>query len=212
MLTEVDRLNRVISNYWPIPNLEPRLGIRSADEILDHCIRVVEREAGEAGVELVRRPCGNDIPLVLMDTDQMTQVFLNILINAIEATPKGGKVLIGQETDGEGRVQIAVEDTGGGIPREDLDKLFDPFFRQRKKGTGLVWPSSEYYRGHGGEIEVESEPGKERGLLLRSPHIRPRPKRIPWIWASLQEQLPCLRAGVPSHRLQRTRIRKNIGN
>ncbi|MCL4539221.1 MAG: ATP-binding protein, partial [Bacteroidetes bacterium] len=140
---------------------EPRLGIRSADEILDHCIRVVEREAGEAGVELVRKPCDKDLPLVLMDTDQMTQVFLNILINAIEATPKGGKVFIGQDVQDDGRVQISIEDTGGGIPRENLDKLFDPFFSTKKKGTGLGLAIVKgIIEGHGGEVEVESEPGK----------------------------------------------------
>jgi signal transduction histidine kinase len=102
-----------------------------------------------------------------MDTDQMTQVFLNILLNAIEATPKGGKVLIGQETDGEGRVQIAVEDTGGGIPREDLDKLFDPFFSTKKKGTGLgLAIVKSIIEGHGGEIEVESEPGKGTRFIV----------------------------------------------
>jgi two-component system, NtrC family, sensor histidine kinase HydH len=168
MLTEVDRLNRVISKLLAYSKpREPRLGIRSADEILDHCIRVVELEAREAGVELVRRPCGNDIPLVLMDTDQMTQVFLNILINAIEATPKGGKVLVGHETDDEGRVQIVVEDTGEGIPREDLDKLFDPFFSTKKKGTGLgLAIVKSIIEGHGGEIEVESEPGKGTRFII----------------------------------------------
>lgn len=162
MLTEVDRLNRVISKLLAYSKpREPRLSIRSADEVLDHCIRVVEREAAEAGVEIVRETGGDDIPLVLMDTDQMTQVFLNILINAIEATPRGGKVNVGCETDQKGRVMIHVADTGDGIPRENLDKLFDPFFSTKKKGTGLgLAIVKSIIEGHEGEIEVESEPGK----------------------------------------------------
>jgi len=162
MLTEVDRLNRVISKLLAYSKpREPRLSIRSADEVLDHCIRVVEREAAEAGVQIVRESGGDDIPLVLMDTDQMTQVFLNILINSIEASPRGGKVVVGCETDEQGRVMIHVADTGEGIPRENLDKLFDPFFSTKKKGTGLgLAIVKSIIEGHEGEIEVESEPGK----------------------------------------------------
>ncbi len=162
MLTEVDRLNRVISKLLAYSKpREPRLSIRSADEVLDHCIRVVEREAAEAGIEIVKEPGDNDVPLVLMDTDQMTQVFLNILINAIEATPRGGKVMVGCETDGNGRVRIHVADTGEGIPRENLDKLFDPFFSTKKKGTGLgLAIVKSILEGHDGDIEVESEPDK----------------------------------------------------
>jgi len=133
----------------------------SMDDIMDHCLRVVEREATQAGVRIVRSRPDGDLPLVLMDTDQMTQVFLNILINAIEATPRGGKVVVGCETDVQGHVMIHVADTGEGIPRENLDKLFDPFFSTKKKGTGLgLAIVKSILEGHDGEIEVESEPGK----------------------------------------------------
>lgn len=162
MLTEVDRLNRVISKLLAYSKpREPRLGIRSADEIVDHCIRIVEREASEAGIEIVRQKSAEDLPLALVDTDQMTQVFLNILINSIEATPKGGSVSVRAKTDEQGRLQIITEDTGEGIPRENIDKLFDPFFSTKKKGTGLgLAIVKSIIEGHGGEIEVESEPGK----------------------------------------------------
>jgi len=168
MLTEVDRLNRVISKLLAYSKpREPRLTIRSVDEVLDHCIRVVEREAAEAGVELVRRPRGDNTPLVLMDMDQMTQVVLNALINALEATPKGGKVFVTCETGESGRCCIIVEDTGEGIPRENLDKLFDPFFTTKKKGTGLgLAIVKTIVESHGGEIEVESEPGKGTRFII----------------------------------------------
>jgi two-component system sensor histidine kinase HydH len=162
MLTEVDRLNRVISKLLAYSKpREPRLGIRSIDEVLDHCIRVVEREAEEAGVELSQKPPTDEIPLVLMDTDQITQVFLNILINAIEAAAGGGKVSVGYDMSPDDRVLITVEDTGDGIPAEDMDKLFDPFFTTKRKGTGLGLAIVKgIVEGHGGEIETESEPGK----------------------------------------------------
>ena len=168
MLTEVDRLNRVISKLLAYSKpREPRLNVRSADEILDHCIRVLERETQAAGIELMRKPSPDDLPLVLMDTDQMTQVFLNILLNCVEATPRGGRITISSDVDDQGRVQIIFEDSGEGIPRENLDKLFDPFFSTKKKGTGLGLAIVKgIIEGHGGEIEVESEPEKGTRFIL----------------------------------------------
>jgi two-component system sensor histidine kinase HydH len=168
MLTEVDRLNRVISKLLAYSKpREPRLVIRSVGDVLDHCVRVVEREANEAGVEIVKTASADDTPLILMDTDQMTQVFLNVLLNAVEATPRGGKVFIRHEKDGEGLLRIVVEDTGEGIPRDNFDKLFDPFFSTKKKGTGLgLAIVKSIVAGHGGEVEVESEPGRGTRFII----------------------------------------------
>lgn len=168
MITEVDRLNRVISKLLAFSKpREPRLSIRSPYEILDHCIRVIEREAQGEGLELIRTTYADEMPLVLMDTDQITQVFLNILINAVEATPKGGKIFVKCELDEPGRLRIAVEDTGEGIPKENIDKLFDPFFSTKKKGTGLgLAIVKSIIEAHDGEIDVESEPGKGTRFII----------------------------------------------
>jgi two-component system sensor histidine kinase HydH len=168
MITEVDRLNRVISKLLAFSKpREPRLSIRSPYEILDHCIRVIEREAQGEGLELIRTTYADEMPLVLMDTDQITQVFLNILINAVEATPTGGKIFVKCEMDEPGRLRIAVEDTGEGIPKENIDKLFDPFFSTKKKGTGLgLAIVKSIIEAHDGEIDVESEPGKGTRFII----------------------------------------------
>ncbi len=176
MLTEVDRLNRVISKLLAYSKpREPRLTIRSAEEIVDHCVRVVEREARESGVEIIVEPSDPELPLVMVDSDQMTQVFLNILINAIEATPSGGKVMIALSATDEGRLQVVTSDKGQGIPRENIDKLFDPFFSTKKKGTGLgLAIVKSIIEGHAGEIDVESDP--ERGtrfIVTLNPYIEP---------------------------------------
>ena len=168
MLTEVDRLNRVISKLLAYSKpREPRLTVRAVDEILDHCVNVVEREATAAGVDIVRPPRTNGVPLVLMDTDQMTQVFLNLLINAVEAAGKGGRIHVGYDVDESGRPVVVVQDSGPGIERENLDKIFDPFFSTKKKGTGLgLAIVKSIIEGHGGEIEVDSEPGKGTRFLI----------------------------------------------
>lgn len=177
MLTEVDRLNRVISKLLAYSKpREPRLTIRSAEEIVDHCVRVVEREAREAGVDVVVESAESDLPLVLVDSDQMTQVFLNILINAIEASQSGGNVSVRLMTDSRGRVQVVTEDTGEGIPRENIDKLFDPFFSTKKKGTGLgLAIVKSIIEGHCGEIEVEPNPGQgTRFIVILNPYEPPQ--------------------------------------
>jgi len=168
MINEVDRLNRVISKLLAYSKpREPRLSISSPDEILDHCIRVIEPEVAAAGLEVTRTPCDQEIPLVLMDTDQMTQVFLNILLNAVEVSPRGGKIFIECGADHRGRLHIVVEDRGGGIPKENMDKLFDPFFSTKKKGTGLgLAIVKSIIEAHEGEIDVESEVGKGTRFIV----------------------------------------------
>ncbi|MEI6133995.1 MAG: ATP-binding protein [Desulfomonile sp.] len=176
MLTEVDRLNRVISKLLAYSKpREPRLTIRSAEEIVDHCVRVVEREARESGVEIIVEPSDPDLPLVMVDSDQMTQVFLNILINAIEATPSGEKVSIALVGTHNGRLQVVTSDKGAGIPRENIDKLFDPFFSTKKKGTGLgLAIVKSIIEGHGGDIDVESEPGNgTKFIVTLNPYVLP---------------------------------------
>ena len=176
MLTEVDRLNRVISKLLAYSKpREPRLTIRSAEEIVDHCVRVVEREARESGVEIIVEPSDPDLPLVMVDSDQMTQVFLNILINAIEATPSGEKVSIALVGTHNGRLLVVTSDKGAGIPRENIDKLFDPFFSTKKKGTGLgLAIVKSIIEGHGGDIDVESEPGNgTKFIVTLNPYVLP---------------------------------------
>ena len=176
MLTEVDRLNRVISKLLAYSKpREPRLTIRSAEEIVDHCVRVVEREARESGVEIIVEPSDPELPLVMVDSDQMTQVFLNILINAIEATPSGEKVSIALVGTHNGRLQVVTSDKGAGIPRENIDKLFDPFFSTKKKGTGLgLAIVKSIIEGHGGDIDVESDPGKgTKFIVTLNPYVLP---------------------------------------
>ena len=168
MLTEVDRLNRVISKLLAYSKpREPRMSIRSLDEVVDHCLRVLEREFASASIRLERKYCGESVPLVLMDADQMTQVFLNILLNAIEATPAGGAISVVSETTGGSKVSLVVQDSGEGIPREHLDKIFDPFFSTKKKGTGLgLAIVKSIIEAHDGEIEVESEVHKGTKFIV----------------------------------------------
>jgi len=102
---------------------------------------------------------------VLADPDQMQQVLINLVLNALDATPPGGRVEISarlEDSGGRAGVAVAVRDTGPGIPDELKPRLFEPFFTTKPagQGTGLgLAICRDIIRAHGGEIRVESQLG-----------------------------------------------------
>ncbi len=101
----------------------------------------------------------NDLPEVMHDPMQVHQVVLNLLMNGIQAIPEEGKVEVTLRGEGDFAV-IRVTDTGKGIPRDSLPKIFKPFYTTRKEGTGLgLSLAKSIVDSHGGKIEVSSEPG-----------------------------------------------------
>ena len=110
----------------------------------------------------------NGLPPVTGRKDQLMQVMLNLLANAMDAVSSGGAISIAAREAGAGMVEIAVRDTGPGIPRERQAHIFKPYVTSRPpgKGTGLgLFVASEIVRGHGGRIAVESAPGE--GCTMR---------------------------------------------
>jgi PAS domain S-box-containing protein len=100
------------------------------------------------------------LPRVLVDADQIRQVFINIIINAIEAMPEGGRLKIRAISKAE-FVSIEFADTGGGIPASSMDKIFDPLFTTKAKGIGLgLAMCKSISERHGGDIAVKSNEGK----------------------------------------------------
>jgi signal transduction histidine kinase len=109
----------------------------------------------------------SDLPSILVDANQLSQVLMNLLLNAAQATSEGGRITVSATRSSAGEaVQIRVSDTGCGIPADVLPHVFEPFFTtKRGKGTGLGLSISQtYVRSHNGEIQVES--GAERGTTV----------------------------------------------
>jgi PAS domain S-box-containing protein len=101
-----------------------------------------------------------NLPMVFADPRQMEQVLGNLIVNAWQAMPNGGKLTITAHRQKE-MVAIAVKDSGGGVPPENMQKLFEPLFTTKSKGIGLGLPiSQKLAEANGGRIEVQSEPGK----------------------------------------------------
>jgi signal transduction histidine kinase len=115
------------------------------------------------------------LPFVTVDKEQIKQVILNLLINAIQAMPKGGRLVLSSRVSREGYwVELTVQDSGIGIPPEDLDKLFDPFFSTKEGGIGLgLSIAHRIVDQHHGKIEVDSNPGKGTRFTISLPIFTP---------------------------------------
>jgi two-component system NtrC family sensor kinase len=121
---------------------------------------------------------GDGLPSRTLDRNQMQSVLLNIMLNAIDATDKGGHIDVSTSLSmsaaepGSRNIEIHIADTGCGIPAEILDRIFDPFFTTKEvgKGTGLgLSVSLGIVERHGGSIQVASRPRQGSEFVIRLP-------------------------------------------
>jgi len=120
-------------------------------------------------VEVVSQLDGT-LPIILADPDQLGQVFGNIILNAIQAMPEGGQLVMKSDVPSPEWVAVSFTDTGVGISEENLGKIFEPLFTTRTKGIGLgLAVTKTLVQGHGGTIEVQSEVGKGSTFTVRLP-------------------------------------------
>ena len=156
---EIDRLDRVIKALLDFGRPStPTLVHADINSVLEDVVLFTQRFAGQSDVSIVEN-LQTDLPLVLADPDQLKQVVLNLVTNAVQAMgASGGTITIQTKGDGE-YVEISVADTGPGIAPQDLTKVFDPFFTKRAEGTGLgLTIVHRIIDEHEGHIEVESGP------------------------------------------------------
>ncbi len=136
-----------------------------ANDLVGDVVALVNHLAHTSGVAL-KLALGEDLPWIQVDRDQIKQVLLNLIHNAIQAMPRGGTLTLrtaSEDRNGTAGVMIQVQDTGQGISPENMERLFEPFFTTRPpgKGTGLgLSVSYGIITDHDGFIDVESKPGK----------------------------------------------------
>jgi two-component system sensor histidine kinase HydH len=100
----------------------------------------------------------------------MTQVFLNLFLNALAATDRGGVLSVNVTRHDEGSLRVSVADTGAGIRKGDIGRVFDPYYTTKPSGTGLgLAIVHRIVEAHGGEIRLESEPGKGTTFTILLP-------------------------------------------
>jgi two-component system sensor histidine kinase HydH len=171
MVKEVDRLNRVITDLLDFAGpKEPRREPQSLETIAEQAVKLLTPDLEARKVEVVRE-YEPDLPAVSVDRDRISQVFINLLLNALESMEAGGEIRIGLRRCGPPpAVEASIADTGAGIPEGDLEKVFEPFFSGKKKGTGLgLAIVHQIIESHRGDIRVESRPGEGTVFRIRLP-------------------------------------------
>lgn len=141
-----------------------------ASDVLDHALDFFREKLRSRGIE-VDRSYG-DPGEILGDKDRLEQTFLNLIVNAADAMPKGGKLSASVSLGEDGRVEVVLRDEGEGIEEGMLERIFEPFqtTKDRGEGTGLgLVVCHSIVLSHHGTIDVESEPGKGTCFLLRFP-------------------------------------------
>lgn len=161
MLSEIDRMEAIISEFLVLAR--PKISVfKPTDlrELLEKTVTLFNAQAIIQNVQILNE-FHPDLPLVMCDGNQLKQVFINILKNAIEAMPNGGTVRVSSGVGSPGRVFVRFADSGVGIPEERLKKLGEPFYSTKEKGTGLgLMISYKIIEEHQGWIHVESEVNK----------------------------------------------------
>ena len=170
MISEVDRLNRVITQLLEFARpLTMNRRPTSIQTVIRHALRTVEGQARERGI-IIEESLPPEIGQIPLDADRISQVLLNLFLNAIAAMEQGGLLRVSLERRDDRTIRIAIADTGAGIRKEDLPRVFDPYFTTKPAGTGIGLPIvQKIVEAHGGEILLESEPGKGTTATLLLP-------------------------------------------
>ena len=169
IIRETDRLNTVLQNYLTMSR-RPALQEMNIHEILEKAISIMDVLLKNVNIG-IQRAYDPSLPRVIGDGGKLLQVFLNVIKNGIEAMPRGGNLSIATKPSAEYAVQhgqikrwavVSIRDTGKGIPKQEMQKIFLPFYTKKKKGTGLgLALSKKIIKDHNGFIRVERpESGK----------------------------------------------------
>jgi two-component system, OmpR family, phosphate regulon sensor histidine kinase PhoR len=175
-----ERLGRLTDDLTDLSNIELgkvslRLEPTSVAEIADSVVAIISPRASGGQVKVdARLPV--DLPDVLADRDRLSQILINLVDNAVKYTPKGGQVTVEGRVDAAGMVEVTVRDTGVGIPKADLPRLTERFYRVDKArsrdlgGTGLGLAIVKHLvLAHGGELDIESELWKGTSVRFTLP-------------------------------------------
>jgi PAS domain S-box-containing protein len=174
---EINRLDYIITQFLqairPVP---PQLKPDSLNDVVEKTLDLLKPELENRGLTVTAK-LARRLAAAPLDATQMQQVLVNLVKNAMQAMTKGGTLTLqtGESDDG---VWVSVGDTGGGIPQEQINRIFEPFYTTKKKGSGLgLMIVQRIVRAHNGRIELESHVG--RGTIFK-------------IWLPLHERKPRL--------------------
>jgi two-component system sensor histidine kinase HydH len=173
MIQEVDRLNRVVGQLLEFSR-PVRLHLQQValKPFVQDVIRLVDRQSREAGVNVALDMAEDDLS-ANMDVDKMSQVVLNLLLNALDAMPGGGHLTVRVFGNAERRIHMQVIDDGAGIDLTDQPHIFEPYFSTKKTGTGLgLAIVHNIVKAHHGDIRVDSQTGGGTMVAISLPAVK----------------------------------------
>lgn len=152
---EVDRLSTLLNDLLDLQrSRQPHPEFQPVVPVLQRCISLLERQAKMQGTEVCFEIPPDEV-CALFDSQQLTQTVVNLLLNAVEASPAGGVVYV-RVFERNGTVRVEVQDQGPGLNREQQEHLFEPFYTTKPSGTGLgLAVSRELIRSQGGNLSFE---------------------------------------------------------
>jgi C4-dicarboxylate-specific signal transduction histidine kinase len=141
------------------------------NEVIEASLNLIQYDKRARGIAIVRE-LAPDLPAIVADANQLSQVFLNLVLNALDALSEGGTITV-RSGRANGMIEVRFIDTGIGIPKEALIRIFDPFYTTKEKGTGLgLAVSYNILRKMNGVITVESEPDMGTTFTVAIPEKR----------------------------------------
>jgi PAS domain S-box-containing protein len=170
ILNEIKRLDNIINQFLGLAKAQRLdLILTNMNVFLDELVNLIEIEAEEKNIFLTKRV--ENLTEMKIDPEEMKKALLNVMRNAVQATPPGKAFKVqGFKDDSQNQIVIKIEDSGPGIPKENLSKIFQPYFSTKEKGTGLgLAIAYRIISDHKGKIEVESELGKGAIFTIRLP-------------------------------------------
>jgi len=165
---QIDRINGLVEKLLRIGGPQELL-LKKLDlnQVLNEVLNLIENQCQTKNISLVINL--GELPEIKGDHDQLSQVFMNLLLNAIQAMPGCGKLSVRSYSSID-NIYVEITDSGVGIPSDRIDKIFDPFFSTKHDGTGMgLAVAYRIVKEHQGEINVESQVGKGTRFILWLP-------------------------------------------
>ncbi len=169
VIEESSRLNNIITDFLKYARPRPpRLAPCHIEDVLEKNLTFLSSQLAEKGVR-IEKTLAADLPEVTADADMLYQAFLNIFINALQAMPDGGRIFLDVHA-APGAIEVVITDEGGGVPPEIVEKVWDPFFTTKDKGTGLgLGIVKNIVDAHGGDIVIDNASDKGARFVIHLP-------------------------------------------
>ena len=169
IVEESSRLNSIITDFinYAKPR-SPNVAPCQVEEVIEKNITFLEAQMNKQGY-IIEKRYQNSLPQIMADSNMLYQSFLNILINAMQAMPNGGRILV-ELSSNDHLLTVHFDDEGKGIPPENLEKIWDPFFTTKDMGTGLgLGIVKNIVESHGGSIQIVNRPVRGARVTIELP-------------------------------------------